>query len=74
MPRFAFASWTEATFHSHMHIQIHEQLGLLLALICLTVGFVSEAPRAFIAITTNNQSPGPEATLLKVLRSCLVSS
>ena len=26
---FAFASWTEVTFHSRMQIQIHERHGLL---------------------------------------------
>jgi len=36
--------------------------------------FVDGAPRAFVAKTKSNQSQGPEATLLKVLHSCLVSN
>jgi hypothetical protein len=35
--------------------------------------FVNEAPRALIAKTKSNQSQGREATLLKVLYSCLMS-
>ena len=35
--------------------------------------FVNGAPRAFIAKTKSKQSQGQEATLLKVLHSCLMS-
>jgi hypothetical protein len=35
--------------------------------------FVNEAPRALIIKTKSNQSQGREATLLKVLYSCLMS-
>ena len=35
--------------------------------------FVNEAPGALMAKTKSNQSQGREATLLKVLHSCLVS-
>jgi hypothetical protein len=35
--------------------------------------FISEAPRAVIAETKNNQSQEHEVALLKVLQSCLMS-
>ena len=38
----------------------------------LPLDFVNEAPHALIAKTKNNQSQGQEATLLKVLHSCLM--
>ena len=39
----------------------------------LSLVFVNEAPRALIAKTKSNQSQGQEATLAKVLYSCLTS-
>ena len=35
--------------------------------------FVNGAPGAFITKTKSKQSQGPEATLVKVLHSCLIS-
>ena len=39
----------------------------------LSLVFVNEAPRALVTKTTSSQSQGQEATLLKIIRCCLVS-
>ena len=45
-----------------------------LLLIYLTIGFFANgAPRALVGETKSNQPQGREATLLKVLHSCLTS-